>query len=409
MLEAYRKHVEERAAQGVVPQPLDPEQTAGLVELLKNPPAGEEDFLINLITDRVPAGVDQAAYVKAAFLAAVLKGEATSPLIDAAKAIELLGGMLGGYNIATLVELLDNPELAGLAAEQLKHTLLMFDAFHDVEEKARNGNEAAKGVMQSWADGEWFTSRDKVAESTTLTVFKVPGETNTDDLSPAPDAWSRPDIPLHALAMYKMPREGIVADKPGEIGCVKQLEELKSRGLPVAFVGDVVGTGSSRKSATNSVLWYIGDDIPGVPNKRSGGICIGGKVAPIFFNTMEDAGALVFEADVSKMNTGDTIEVRPYDGKILNKDSGEVIAEYEYKSDVILDEVQAGGRINLIIGRGLTAKARESLGLSDTDLFRTPVQPEDSGKGFSPGSENGWPRLWAARRSRRSSWHVRRT
>ncbi len=383
MLVEYRKHVAERAAQGIVPQALTPEQTAGLVELLKNPPAGEEAFLLDLITNRVPAGVDQAAYVKAAFLTAIIKDETSSPLIDKQAAVKLLGGMLGGYNIATLVDLLDNAELAALAGEQLKHTLLMFDAFHDVEEKARAGNAVAQEVLQSWADGEWFTSRDKVAESMTLTVFKVPGETNTDDLSPAPDAWSRPDIPLHALAMYKMPREGIVADKPGEIGCVKQIEELKSRGLPLAFVGDVVGTGSSRKSATNSVLWYIGDDIPGVPNKRAGGVCIGSKVAPIFFNTMEDAGALVFEADVEKMNTGDTIEVRPYDGKIINKDSGETIAEYDYKSDVILDEVQAGGRINLIIGRGLTTKARTSLGLGHSDLFRSPVQPEDSGKGYS--------------------------
>lgn len=383
MLEAYRKHVEERANEGVVPKPLDPEQTAGLIELLKNPPAGEEAFLLDLVTNRVPAGVDQAAYVKAAFLTAIVKGEAESPLIDKAHAVKLLGGMLGGYNIATLVELLDDAELAGLAAEELKDTLLMFDAFHDVEEKAKAGNEHAKAVLQSWADGEWFTKRPKVAESMTLTVFKVTGETNTDDLSPAPDAWSRPDIPLHALAMYKMEREGITPDQPGTIGPVKQIEELKSRGLPVAFVGDVVGTGSSRKSATNSVLWYIGDDIPGVPNKRSGGVCIGGKVAPIFFNTMEDAGALVFEADVAKMNTGDTIEVRPYDGKIINKDTGETIAEYDYKSDVILDEVQAGGRINLIIGRGLTAKARESLGLGESDLFRQPKQPADSGKGFS--------------------------
>lgn len=383
MLAEYRKHVEERAALGIVPQALSPEQTSGLVDLLKNPPQGEEDFILDLITNRVPAGVDQAAYVKAAFLTAIIKDEASSPLIDKEHAVKLLGMMLGGYNIATLVELLDHDSLAELAGEQLKDTLLMFDAFHDVEEKAKNGNEIAKSIMQSWADGEWFTKRPKVAESTKLTVFKVTGETNTDDLSPAPDAWSRPDIPLHALAMYKMEREGLHPDKPGEVGCIKQIEELKARGLPVAFVGDVVGTGSSRKSATNSVLWFIGDDIPGVPNKRSGGICIGSKVAPIFFNTMEDAGALVFEADVEKMNMGDTIEVRPYDGKILNADSGEVIAEYEYKSDVILDEVQAGGRINLIIGRGLTAKARESLGLPASTLFRTPDQPEDSGKGFS--------------------------
>lgn len=383
MLEQYRQHVAERAALGIVPQALNPEQTTGLVELLKNPPQGEEDFILDLITNRVPAGVDEAAYVKAAFLTAIVKGETSSPLIDKAHAVQLLGMMLGGYNIATLVELLDNEDaqLAELAGEQLKDTLLMFDAFHDVEERAKAGNQVAKSVLQSWADAQWFTKRPKVAKSIKLTVFKVTGETNTDDLSPAPDAWSRPDIPLHALAMYKMPRPGLTADKPGEVGCIQQIEELKSRGLPLAFVGDVVGTGSSRKSATNSVLWFIGDDIKGVPNKRAGGICIGSKVAPIFFNTMEDAGALVFEADVDQMNMGDVIEVRPYDGQILK--DGKVIAEYQYKSEVILDEVQAGGRINLIIGRGLTAKARESLGLPASDLFRTPVQPADSGKGYS--------------------------
>lgn len=383
MLEQYRQHVAERAALGIVPQALNPEQTTGLVELLKNPPQGEEDFILDLITNRVPAGVDEAAYVKAAFLTAIVKGETSSPLIDKAHAVQLLGMMLGGYNIATLVELLDNEDaqLAELAGEQLKDTLLMFDAFHDVEERAKAGNQVAKSVLQSWADAQWFTKRPKVADSIKLTVFKVTGETNTDDLSPAPDAWSRPDIPLHALAMYKMPRPGLTADKPGEVGCIQQIEELKSRGLPLAFVGDVVGTGSSRKSATNSVLWFIGDDIKGVPNKRAGGICIGSKVAPIFFNTMEDAGALVFEADVDQMNMGDVIEVRPYDGQILK--DGKVIAEYQYKSEVILDEVQAGGRINLIIGRGLTAKARESLGLPASDLFRTPVQPADSGKGYS--------------------------
>lgn len=383
MLEQYRQHVAERAALGIVPQALNPEQTTALVELLKNPPQGEEDFILDLITNRVPAGVDEAAYVKAAFLTAIVKGETSSPLIDKAHAVQLLGMMLGGYNIATLVELLDNEDaqLAELAGEQLKDTLLMFDAFHDVEERAKAGNQVAKSVLQSWADAQWFTKRPKVAKSIKLTVFKVTGETNTDDLSPAPDAWSRPDIPLHALAMYKMPRPGLTADKPGEVGCIQQIEELKSRGLPLAFVGDVVGTGSSRKSATNSVLWFIGDDIKGVPNKRAGGICIGSKVAPIFFNTMEDAGALVFEADVDQMNMGDVIEVRPYDGQILK--DGKVIAEYQYKSEVILDEVQAGGRINLIIGRGLTAKARESLGLPASDLFRTPVQPADSGKGYS--------------------------
>ncbi|RUO33524.1 bifunctional aconitate hydratase 2/2-methylisocitrate dehydratase [Aliidiomarina sanyensis] len=375
MLEQYRAHVAERAAEGIPPKPLTPEQVSDLVELLKNPPAGEEDFLLELISDRVPPGVDEAAYVKAGFLAAITKGEVVSPIIDKARAVKLLGNMHGGYNIETLVSLLDDAELAELAGEELKHTILMFDAFHDVEERMKNGNAVAKAVIESWAEAEWFTNRPAMPEKITATVFKVPGETNTDDLSPAPDAWSRPDIPLHAKAMYKMPREGVT-------DAAAQIAELKQKGHPVAFVGDVVGTGSSRKSATNSVLWYIGDDMPGTPNKRSGGICIGGKVAPIFFNTMKDTGTLVFEADVDQMNMGDVIHIYPYAGKIENE-AGEVIAEYAYASDVIIDEVRAGGRINLIIGRGLTTKARESLGLGRSDLFRTPEQPADSGKGFT--------------------------
>ncbi|MCV6606306.1 MAG: aconitate hydratase B, partial [Porticoccaceae bacterium] len=338
---------------------LSPEQVAGLVELLKNPPAGEEAFLLDLITNRVPPGVDEAAYVKAGFLSAIAKGEASSPLIDSAKAVELLGMMLGGYNISTLVELLDNAELAELAATQLKKTLLMFDAFHDVEEKAQSGNEHAKAVIQSWADAEWFTSQDAVAESIKVSIFKVTGEINTDDLSPAPDAWSRPDIPLHARAAFKMTRDGLTPEEHGVTGPMQQIKDIQAKGHPVAFVGDVVGTGSSRKSATNSVLWFFGDDMPGVPNKKGGGICFGGKVAPIFYNTMEDAGALVFEAPVDDIHMGDVIEIRPYDGKILSE-SGDVLSVFELKSDVLLDEVQAGGRINLIIGRGLTAKARES-------------------------------------------------
>ena len=382
MLEAYRQHEAERATQGIPAKPLSAEQVADLVELLKSPPAGEEAVLLDLLANRVPPGVDEAAYVKAGFLSAIAKGTESNALISAEQAVELLGNMLGGYNIETLVDLLDDEQLASLAAQQLKHTLLMFDAFHDVAEKASNGNAFAQSVLESWAEGEWFTSRDSVAESTKLVVFKVTGETNTDDLSPAPDAWSRPDIPLHALAMFKMARDGIEPDKQGELGPMTKIEELKAKGLPIAFVGDVVGTGSSRKSATNSVLWYFGDDMPGVPNKRSGGVCIGGKVAPIFFNTMEDSGALVFEAPVEKLAMGDVIEVRPYDGKILSE-SGEVLSEYEFKSDVLLDEVQAGGRINLIIGRGLTARAREALGLPTSTLFRVPEQPEDSDKGFT--------------------------
>ena len=383
VLEAYRKHVEERAAQGVVPQPLNAEQTAGLVELLKNPPAGEEEFLVDLITNRVPAGVDEAAYVKAGFLSALAKGETSSPLLSKQRAVELLGTMQGGYNIATLVELLDSAELGAVAAEQLKHTLLMFDAFHDVAEKAKAGNENAKAVMQSWAEGEWFTNRPAVAEKVSLSVFKVTGETNTDDLSPAPDAWSRPDIPLHALAMLKMARDGINPDAPGSVGPIQQMEELKAKGFPVAYVGDVVGTGSSRKSATNSVLWFFGDDIPYVPNKRAGGFCFGTKIAPIFYNTMEDAGALPIEFDCSNLAMGDVIDVYPYAGKVCKHGTEEVITTFELKTDVLLDEVRAGGRIPLIIGRGLTEKARAELGLAPSTLFKKPEAPTDSGKGFT--------------------------
>lgn len=383
MLQDYRKHVEERAAEGIPPKALNPEQVASLVELLKNPPAGEEEYLLELISERVPPGVDEAAYVKAGYLSAIAKGEEKSDLISREKAVELLGNMHGGYNIATMVELLDEDALAPLAAKELKHTLLMFDAFHDVEEKHKAGNSHATEVMQSWADAEWFTSRPKMDDKMTYSVFKVTGETNTDDLSPAPDAWSRPDIPLHARAMYKMERDGLKPEENGAVGPMSQIDEVKNQGHPVAFVGDVVGTGSSRKSATNSVLWFFGEDLPGVPNKRGGGICIGGKVAPIFFNTMEDAGALVFEADVEKLNMGDVIDIYPYEGKITNHETGEVLSEYSYKSKVILDEVRAGGRINLIIGRGLTDKARESLGLEPTDLFRTPEQPADSDKGYT--------------------------
>jgi aconitate hydratase 2/2-methylisocitrate dehydratase len=383
VLEAYRKHVQERAAQGIVPQPLNAEQTAGLVDLLKNPPAGEEEFLLDLLTNRVPPGVDEAAYVKAGFLSALAKGEATSPLIDKKRAVELLGTMQGGYNIVTLVEMLDNAELAATAAEQLKHTLLMFDAFHDVAEKARAGNAAASDVLQSWADGEWFTNKPAIAEKYSLTVFKVPGETNTDDLSPAPDAWSRPDIPLHALAMLKMARDGITPDQPGVIGPLKQIEEIRAKGFPVAYVGDVVGTGSSRKSATNSVLWFFGDDIPYVPNKRAGGFCFGSKIAPIFYNTMEDAGALPIEFDVSNINMGDVIDVYPHAGKVCKHGTDEVITTFELKTPVLLDEVRAGGRIPLIVGRGLTDKARAELGLPAADLFKKPDQPVASSKGFT--------------------------
>ncbi|MCC7226236.1 MAG: bifunctional aconitate hydratase 2/2-methylisocitrate dehydratase [Burkholderiaceae bacterium] len=381
MLEAYRRHAAERAALGIPPLPLTADQTAELIDLLKNPPAGEAEALVDLITHRVPAGVDDAAKVKASYLAAVALGEEKCALISRAKATELLGTMLGGYNIGPLVELLDDAEVGKVAADGLKKTLLMFDAFHDVKEKADKGNANARAVLQSWADAEWFTSRPEVPQSLTITIFKVTGETNTDDLSPAPDAWSRPDIPLHALAMLKNPRPGIEPQEPGKVGPIKFIEELRSRGNLVAYVGDVVGTGSSRKSATNSVLWFTGEDIPFVPNKRFGGVCLGNKIAPIFYNTMEDAGALPVELDVSQMNMGDVIELRPYEGKALK--DGKVIAEFKVKSEVLFDEVRAGGRIPLIVGRGLTAKAREALGLPASTLFRLPHNPADTGRGYT--------------------------
>ena len=383
MLENYRKHVENRAAQGIVPQPLNEQQTADLVELLKNPPAGEEETLVDLLENRIPPGVDQAAYVKAAFLAAIVRGETTSPLISKLKAIELLGYMQGGYNVEPLIQALDDKELAKAAGDALKKTLLVFDAFNDVTEKAEAGNEVAKEVLQSWANAEWFTSRPEVPKKATYKAFKVTGETNTDDLSPAQDAWSRPDIPLHALAMLKNAREGIVPDQDGVIGPMKQIEEMKKDGIPLAYVGDVVGTGSSRKSATNSVLWLMGDDIKGVPNKRAGGLVLGGKIAPIFFNTLEDAGSLPIEVDVSKLNMGDVFDIYPHDGKITKHDSDEVIATFELKSPTLLDEVRAGGRIPLIVGRGLTNKAREYLGLGASDIFAKPEQPVDTGKGYT--------------------------
>ncbi len=381
MLEAYNAHVAERAALGIPALPLTKDQTTELVALLKNPPKGKEDELVELITNRVPAGVDDAAKVKAEFLDAVAKGDEKSPLISRTKATELLGTMLGGYNIKPLVELLADDQCGSAAAAALKKTLLMFDYFHDVQEMAEKGNALAKEVLQSWADAEWFTSRPAVPESLKLTVFKVTGETNTDDLSPAPDAWSRPDIPLHATIMLKNPRQGIDPDEIGVRGPMKQIEALQKKGNQIAYVGDVVGTGSSRKSATNSVLWWTGQDIPFVPNKRFGGVCLGTKIAPIFFNTMEDAGALPIELDVTQMNMGDEIELRPYEGKAFK--NGQEIAQFSLKSPVILDEVRAGGRIPLIVGRGLTAKARAALGLPASTAFRLPISPPDSTKGFS--------------------------
>ncbi|KGQ64766.1 bifunctional aconitate hydratase 2/2-methylisocitrate dehydratase [Gallibacterium anatis 7990] len=382
-LEDYQKHVEQRKAAGVVPLPLNAEQTAQLIELLKAPAGQNTEYLMDLFENRIPAGVDEAAYVKASFLSAVVAGDVSSPLISKRRALELLGTMQGGYNIEPLVKALDNPELAPLAVKALSHTLLMFDSFHDVADRAKAGNEFAKQVLQSWANAEWFLSRPKLADKITVTVFKVTGETNTDDLSPAQDAWSRPDIPLHAKAMLKNSRDGITPDKDGEVGPITQINKLKEKGFPLAYVGDVVGTGSSRKSATNSVLWHMGEDIPFIPNKRAGGVVLGGKIAPIFFNTLEDAGALPIEVDVTSLNMGDVIDIYPYEGKICRHNSDEVLATFTLKTQVLLDEVRAGGRIPLIIGRGLTHKARQELGLGESDVFIKPQAVATSNKGFT--------------------------
>ena len=372
MLKEYKAHVEERAKESIPPLPLNAEQVASLVEIIKEPPSGEEDFLLDLLTNRTPAGVDPAAYVKAAFLTDVAKGEANSPLIDKKHATELLGTMLGGYNVESLIELLEDEEVGSIAADGLCNTLLMFNAKHDVIELSKK-NKNAKRVVDSWANAEWFTSKPELPEKIKAIVFKVDGEINTDDLSPAQDAPSRPDIPLHALSMLKKTFKD-------PIDTINKLEES---GLPVVFVGDVVGTGSSRKSATNSLLWHIGEDIPFIPNKRQAGICIGGKIAPIFFNTLEDSGALAFECDVSKMNLGDVIEIYPYDKKVVSADSGELLCEYEYKSNTLLDGVRAGGRIPLIIGRSLTDETREILNLDSSDAFVRPEQAEKNNKGFT--------------------------
>ena len=372
MLKEYKAHVKERAKLGIPPLPLNAEQVASLVEIIKEPPSGEEDFVLDLLTNRTPAGVDPAAYVKAAFLTDVAKGEANSPLIDKKHATELLGTMLGGYNVESLIELLEDEEVGSIAADGLCNTLLMFNAKHDVIELSKK-NKNAKRVVDSWANAEWFTSKPELPKKIKAIVFKVDGEINTDDLSPAQDAPSRPDIPLHALSMLKKTFKD-------PIDTINKLEES---GLPVVFVGDVVGTGSSRKSATNSLLWHIGEDIPFIPNKRQAGICIGGKIAPIFFNTLEDSGALAFECDVSKMNLGDVIEIYPYDKKVVSADSGELLCEYEYKSNTLLDGVRAGGRIPLIIGRSLTDETREILNLDSSDAFVRPEQAEKNNKGFT--------------------------
>ena len=377
MLQAYRDHIAERELEGIPPKPLDAQQVADLIELIKNPPAGEEAYLLELLTQHVPAGVDEAAYVKAGFLAAITKGEVSSPLIDKVKAVDILGTMLGGYNIEPLIACLDDAETADAAVKALSHTLLVFDAFHDITDKADAGNASARAVVESWANADWFTSKPALAEKITVTVFKVPGETNTDDLSPAQDAWSRPDIPLHANAMLKNPREG-VDENP-----IATIKSLKEKGFPVAYVGDVVGTGSSRKSATNSVLWHMGEDIPYIPNKRNGGFCFGGKIAPIFFNTMEDAGALPIEMDVTQMETGDIVDIYPLEGKATRHDSDELLATFELATNVLKDEVRADGRIPLIIGRGLTERARKYLNLPAADIFELPEIKEESSKGFT--------------------------
>ena len=374
MLEDYKKHRKEREEMGIPPLPLSAEQTADVVSLLKKEHQDNE-LLLHLLKERVPAGVDDAAYVKAGFLSDLTKGETESPYISKEDAVAILGTMLGGYNIQPLIDCLEIEGLADDAATALSNTLLIFDAFNDIYELSKT-NEHARTVIDSWANAEWFTSKEEISESIKLTVFKVPGEINTDDLSPAPDAWSRPDIPLHALAMLKMPREGI--ENP-----LETIEELKQKGNPVVFVGDVVGTGSSRKSATNSVLWHMGDEIPAIPNKKEGGFCFGGKIAPIFYNTLEDSGAFPVECDVSKLEMGQEIIFEPFKGRISDAKTNELLSEFKLKTEVLLDEVRANGRIPLIIGRQLTDKTREVLGLEPTDIFRRPNQNDTSSKGYT--------------------------
>ena len=374
MLQDYKKHCEERKEQGIPPLPLSAQQTSDLVELLKSEHE-ESELLLELLKERIPAGVDQAAYVKAGFLADITTGETSSPYISKKEAVMILGTMLGGYNIQPLIKCLRDDDLGEAAAASLSTTLLIFDAFNEVLALSET-NKNAKTVIDAWAEGTWFKEKQEIAKQIKLTVYKVPGEINTDDLSPATDAWSRPDIPLHALAMFKMPREGL--EKP-----LETIEELKKKGNPLVFVGDVVGTGSSRKSATNSVLWHMGDEIPCIPNKKEGGFCFGGKIAPIFFNTLEDSGAFPVECDVSKLNMGQEIIFEPFNGKILDAASGEVLSTFELKTPVLLDEVRANGRIPLIIGRQLTDKTREALGLEPTDIFTRPDAEDSSDKGFT--------------------------
>ena len=373
MLKEYRKHEEERRAQGIPALALNAEQVADLVELIKEPPADEEEFILDLFTNKIPAGVDQAAYVKAAFLADVANGKVSTTLITTEAATRLLGTMLGGYNIQPLIALLDNEEVGDIAVDALSNTLLIFDARHDVFELSKS-NKRANKVISSWAEAQWFLNKPAVPECITAKVLKVDGEINTDDLSPGPEAWSRPDIPLHALSMLKN------TDFKNPIGTINKLEES---GDPVAFVGDVVGTGSSRKSATNSLLWHIGDDIPYIPNKRTGGICLGGKIAPIFFNTLEDSGTLVLECDVTNMELGDSINIYPHEGRICSSGSGKELSSFSLKNPTLLDEVRAGGRIPLIIGRSLTDRTREALSEKSSTVFVRPVSQEKSDKGYT--------------------------
>ena len=373
MLKEYRKHEQERRAQGIPALALNAEQVADLVELIKEPPVGEEDFILDIFSNKVPAGVDQAAYVKAAFLADVANGKVSTSLITCESATKLLGTMLGGYNVQPLISLLNNEEVGDSAVEALSNTLLIFDSLHDVLELSKT-NERAKKVISSWAEAEWFLNKPAVPEHITAMVLKVDGEINTDDLSPGPEAWSRPDIPLHALTILKN------TDFEDPIGTINKLEESNN---PVAFVGDVVGTGSSRKSATNSLLWHIGDDIPYIPNKRTGGICLGGKIAPIFFNTLEDSGTLVLECDVTKMELGDSINIYPHEGRICSSNSGKELSSFDLKNPTLLDEVRAGGRIPLIIGRSLTDRTREALSEKSSTVFVRPESQKKSDKGYT--------------------------
>ncbi|WP_415398470.1 bifunctional aconitate hydratase 2/2-methylisocitrate dehydratase [Sulfurimonas sp. CS5] len=371
-LEDYKAHTKERATLGVPPLALTAEQTAELVELLKASPIVEQDYAMDIFVNKIPAGVDDAAYVKAAFLNDVVQGNVSCDSIDAVKACEILGLMLGGFNVTPLVEALKiDGDVANAAANQLKNTILVYDSFNDVKRLMDEGNAKAKEIVESWANGEWFTNKPAMDEEITVTVYKIPGETNTDDLSPASEAFTRADIPIHAnsFLINRM-------DNP-----LDTMKKLKEKGHPLAYVGDVVGTGSSRKSGINSVQWHMGKDIPGIPNKRTGGIVIGDIIAPIFFNTAEDSGCIPIQAPTAELNTGDVITVKPFDGTI-EKD-GKVVSTYEIEPNTLPDEMRAGGRIPLIIGKGLTLKAREALGMDAGNIFMTPSQPADNGKGFT--------------------------